>query len=496
MANDFEMALETDTRNALELKQSGNELYKKGLYKEAMDLYSQAINMAPTIATYYGNRSAAALMLKQYAGCLSDCKKAIELDPAFMKAYSRGAACCVTMGNLEEAKTILEMSRENSGEGFSLQTQVNKVSNLLSKQERLNSAIQGERFSAGLSIARELLRDISDNLELRMLFCELLARTGNVQDAFSVINSIYKENPSNLNASWLKALGFYYNQNTALAIRVLQDALRKDPDNSKCLKLFKMIKKLDRSKTAANNAFKHGRLPEACELYTECLEIDPCNGVYNSTICCNRAMALLKMKEYQKAFDDCDKAIEMNPDYAKAYVRRATARQHLEQYEEAVQDCKKACELDEDDSAGSKRALRDAELELKKSKRKNWYKILSIEVDADEYVIKKAYRKKALKWHPDKWSNATEEEQESAEVQFKDINEAFTILSDPQKRHRFDSGADIEEHGGMGGVDPSEVFQMFFNGGGGMGGMGGGHSHGGHSHGGGGNPFGAGFRFG
>eukprot|EP01083_Nonionella_stella_P179107 634770_1 len=205
---------------------------------------------------------------------------------------------------------------------------------------------------------------------------------------------------------------------------------------------------------------------------------------------------LYSMKEYQKAFDDCDKAIEMNPDYAKAYVRRATARQHLEQYEEAVQDCKKACELDEDDSAGSKRALRDAELELKKSKRKNWYKILSIEVDADEYVIKKAYRKKALKWHPDKWSNATEEEQESAEVQFKDINEAFTILSDPQKRHRFDSGADIEEHGGMGGVDPSEVFQMFFNGGGGMGGMGGGHSHGGHSHGGGGNPFGAGFRFG
>lgn len=49
-----------------------------------------------------------------------------------------------------------------------------------------------------------------------------------------------------------------------------------------------MIKKLERSKKAANDSFKSGRLVEACELYTACLDIDEWNNVYNATIYCNR----------------------------------------------------------------------------------------------------------------------------------------------------------------------------------------------------------------
>jgi len=46
--------------------------------------------------------------------------------------------------------------------------------------------------------------------------------------------------------------------------------------------------------------------------------------------------------------------------------------------------------------------LREAQLELKKSKRKDYYKILGIPKNADDNHIKKAYRKLALKWHPGK----------------------------------------------------------------------------------------------
>ena len=53
------------------------------------------------------------------------------------------------------------------------------------------------------------------------------------------------------------------------------------------------------------------------------------------------------------------------------------------------------------------------------------------------------------------------------------------MLSDPKKKQMYDEGADIEEinqgggHGGMGGMDPNDIFQMFFQGGGMGGGMGG-----------------------
>jgi DnaJ family protein C protein 7 len=106
--------------------------------------------------------------------------------------------------------------------------------------------------------------------------------------------------------------------------------------------------------------------------------------------------------------------------------------------------------------------------------------LLGLAKDADEAQIKKAYKKQALVWHPDKHSSGTEEEQAHANKMFRDIGEAYTVLSDPQKKQRYDQGADIEEiengggmgghnfHGG-GGMDPNDIFAAFFGGGGGGG---------------------------
>jgi curved DNA-binding protein CbpA len=54
-----------------------------------------------------------------------------------------------------------------------------------------------------------------------------------------------------------------------------------------------------------------------------------------------------------------------------------------------------------------------------------------VEKTADEGEIKKAYRKKAIEWHPDKHNTKSEEEVKHAEAMFKDIGEAYAILSDP-----------------------------------------------------------------
>lgn len=119
--------------------------------------------------------------------------------------------------------------------------------------------------------------------------------------------------------------------------------------------------------------------------------------------------------------------------------------------------------------------LRKAELELKKSQRKDYYKILGLTKTATETEIKKAYRKLALQFHPDKNPG-----DEKAEARFKEIGDAYAILSDSEKKARYDSGADLEGMGGMGGfpgggVDVNDIFAQMFGGGMG-GGMGGGFS--------------------
>lgn len=96
------------------------------------------------------------------------------------------------------------------------------------------------------------------------------------------------------------------------------------------------------------------------------------------------------------------------------------------------------------------------------SERKDYYDILGVKKDASESEIKSAYRKAAVKWHPDKWVNGTEAEKKEAEEKFKEIGEAFDVLSDPQKRSQYDNGGRFE----FGGFDPMEMFRRMggFNG--------------------------------
>jgi tetratricopeptide (TPR) repeat protein len=83
----------------------------------------------------------------------------------------------------------------------------------------------------------------------------------------------------------------------------------------------------------------------------------------------------------------------------QALIKRSQLKIEVELYDEAVKDCEAALEMNPGDN-DLKQALRDAKLELKKSKRKNYYKILKIEKTASDRDIKKGYRKEAMKYHP------------------------------------------------------------------------------------------------
>lgn len=75
---------------------------------------------------------------------------------------------------------------------------------------------------------------------------------------------------------------------------------------------------------------------------------------------------------------------------------------------------------------------------MAKIKTQCYYDVLEVERDADEDVIKKNYRKLALKWHPDK--NIANEE--SAKQKFQLIQQAWEVLSDPQERAWYDKHRD------------------------------------------------------
>lgn len=195
-------------------------------------------------------------------------------------------------------------------------------------------------------------------------------------------------------------------------------------------------------------------------------------------------------------------------------------------------DYEKVFKLDK--SKEHQQLLKEAKLELKKSKRKDYYKILGVAKTATDDEIKKAYRKRALMHHPGdfffcwkqknllkiilknikkrsfpKWNWRSEKRRGK---KFKEVGEAYAVLSDSKKRARYDNGQDLEEmgSGGMSGggrefsfiyfylfkiwngklkiilwfkdIDPNVLFQAFFGGGSPF--MGGGGASGGRSRGG------------
>ncbi|KAJ8514879.1 hypothetical protein ONZ45_g7627 [Pleurotus djamor] len=99
-------------------------------------------------------------------------------------------------------------------------------------------------------------------------------------------------------------------------------------------------------------------------------------------------------------------------------------------------------------------------------KETKFYDLLDVSPDSSDADLKKAYRKKALRLHPDKGGDP--------EV-FKEVTHAYQVLSDPEKRSIYDARgeAGLSEQGGMGGMDPQDLFSQLFGGGGFFGGGGG-----------------------
>jgi DnaJ family protein C protein 7 len=382
-----------------------------------------------------------------------------ELDPDNMKILLRLGRVYTSLGRPDEA---LQVYNQINATAKDMQPALNMQKHLRTAEE----TSQKENGSGSMVIYA--LNEAEKGLGIgcdkprkwQLMRGEAHLKMGNpnaLGEAQNVVMSILRNNNQDPDALVLRGRILYAQGENDKALQHFRQALSCDPDFKAAVKYLRMVQKLERMKSEGNASFKGGRYQEAVNTYTEALEVDPSNKNTNSKILQNRALCNSRLKQWKAAIADCDRALELDPSYTKARKTRAKALGESGNWEEAVRELKAMHEANPAEP-GLAKEIRDAEMELKKSKRKDYYKILGLEKDCTEQEIKKAYRKLAIVHHPDK--NPGDEE---AADRFKEIQEAHETLSDSQKRARYDSGEDL--------IDPSD---MFGGGGGGMGGMGGG----------------------
>ena len=111
--------------------------------------------------------------------------------------------------------------------------------------------------------------------------------------------------------------------------------------------------------------------------------------------------------------------------------------------------------------------------------KRDYYEVLGVNKNANADELKKAYRKIALQYHPDRQQNKSDAEKKDAEEKFKEAAEAYNVLSDPDKRARYDqfgfAGEQVGGGFGGGGMSMDDIFSAFGDifGGRGFGGFGG-----------------------
>jgi len=194
------------------------------------------------------------------------------------------------------------------------------------------------------------------------------------------------------------------------------------------------------------------------------------------------------MNSHKRGAPYCSTLLSLSPTSRPALFHLALSQHTSEDYEAALrtlQTLKDAHPQFASDPRFSK-AAQEAQIALKRSKQKDYYKVLDVSRDASPKEIKRAYLKLSKVHHPDK--APTEAEKPAYEKKMITINEAYEVLGDPELKQRFDNGDDPndpEAQRGPGGPGQGHPFfqggpaagqqqQFFFRQQGGGGGGGGG----------------------
>lgn len=360
---------------------------------------------------------------------LEDCTRADELEPQNPKILLRLARIYTSLGRPQDAlDTYARIQPPPSAKDVAPAKAM--LQHIKVAEDSLRNGTTGSMVLHALDQAEKLLgADASKPRAWQLMRGEAYLKMGNVNalgDAQNVAMSLLRHNNQDPEALVLRGRALYAQGDNDKAVQHFRQAINCDPDYRDAVKYLRIVQKLDRMKAEGNAEYKAGRWQAAVDKYTEALGIDPQNKGTNSKLLQNRALCLIQLKDYTGAISDCERAISLDPSYTKAKKTKATALGKSGKWEDAVRELKELQEADPQDATIAKE-IRKAELELKKSKRKDYYKILGVEKDADENQIKKAYRKAAIIHHPDK----NPDDADAAE-RFKDIGEAYETLSDPE----------------------------------------------------------------
>ena len=455
----------------------------KGATNEALQYFDAAIKKDSSDYLTIFQRGATYLSAGRNAQAKADFDAVLQLRPGFEGALLQRAKLSARNAEWEAAKRDYTDAGAKGADDL-IQVQEAEGASYVAIEAEKNKDWENCVNNAGVAIMTA-----AGALSLRQMRARCRFEMGEIEMGISDLQHVLQIQPSLLEPyTQMSSMQFYSLGQIDQALGHVKKCLQSDADYKPCKKLFKdekalskALKKVDALLEARkyNQASKEltGSTPETepglladikadTAAYREAGYIHSTapSGLY-STYVEKTCEAYVGMNNHRKAAPYCKEALELNPESLHGLLHQAQAHLEAENYEAAINSLNTAKEHHPSQAQTIQQKLQEAQLELKKSKQKDYYKILGVDRSAGEREISKAYKKAAKLYHPDK-AHAQGIAKEEAEKKMAAINEAHEVLSDPELKQRFDNGDDPNDPMARQGGNPFEGQPFGFPGGG------------------------------
>ncbi|RIA95036.1 putative Co-chaperone [Glomus cerebriforme] len=461
---------EKSTQQYLE---EGNEFFTNGQYDDALRSFGAAINQDPNKYLSYFRRAVTYLSMGRSTNALQDFTKILELKPDFDQALLQRAKLYLKDGSLTEARRDLQKYLKKNDKEIDAKQLLQSIDQAEKMIKDAEEALTKRKYDECIEFISKAIITSPRSSRLRLMRAECHLSKGEMEEGARDLSSASQLNPNDLDLLVrLVNLNYFILYDPKQSLQYIKQCIKYDPENKVCKNLKRKTKQFED---------EVGRVSKHIEGYRFLAAVKMLIGTKESkglikevdeelktlkTLSEGKRKSELLMKLYAwacKAYAEikdkskeavkwCSETLKLDENNVEALISRAEVYILEENYEGAMEDFKKAHDLTQGQDNRASRGYQKASKLHKQSKKKDYYKILRVPRTSSKKEIKKAYRKLAQEWHPDKYRGDMTLEQ--VEAKMASINEAYEVLSNDDLRARFDNGEDPN--------DPNGGSQPFF----------------------------------
>ncbi|KAK6064434.1 DnaJ domain-containing protein [Seiridium cupressi] len=438
----------------------------RGETGNALEYYDAAIARDPHDYLTYFKRATTYLSLGRTSQASNDFHKVLSLKPGFEGAHVQLAKIRAKAADWEGAKEQYTMAKKTKGsEEFDKLTEAEGAAALA------EAAAQAGNWDECIGQAGEAIFTANRAPALRELRARCRFEKGEVEEGMGDLQHVLQMKPGDTAPHvTISATTFYGLGDTTQGLAQIRKCLHSDPDSKVCKKLMKQEKGIEKTLGKVTKAMEKSQFMTGVKMLTTTEEekglIDDVKDQVQElkkdgfiaerapTALLNQIVELACQAYYEvngkKASVYCKDSLDLDENSFYGLLYKAKTQLEAEDFEPSINTLNQAAEARPDRKSIVNPLLQKAQVALKRSKTKDYYKVMGVANDADERQIKSAYRKLSKQFHPDKAvkQGITKEE---AEKKMGSINEAYEVLSNPELRARFDRGDDPNSHEQQGG---------------------------------------------